>query len=175
MADQTGSVETNYTSSGENVKLLARLDATEGKLAKIERERTIEHEVTGALKDLEIFGLVGDRIEKRLYTLAEKDGLRAMRAYVTAAKELGATDPPSTLASITGDEIGDETAVSFATLGPDGLEAATRYASEYDQLSKRMKLDFDKSEHVRRCLTADGFEVSGNGNGNGNTAKREDI
>ena len=150
--------------SQRELKEIARGDALESRLNKLETRVKIDDAIKHAIADLERCGYEGSLYSARLKELANKDGIGAMKTYAAAIKEHVDPDPP---ASWSGEQDGrfkpmsDVDIQPFSALGADSLEAATKYAKEYDDLASRgLAFDFSKQEHVKACLEADGIDVS---------------
>ena len=146
-----------------DVQLMARLDSAERDLRQIQGERKIESEVAATFADLEKRGLADDPILERLTSIAEKDGLVAMRAYADALREFP-VDPPSRWTGDFGQMSNDVDVAQFDQHGPEASEKAAQYAKEFDALKERgLDMSFTRADHISSCLRADGFKISDNG------------
>ena len=153
------------SSSSADVQMMARLDAAERDLRQIKTEREIETRVGAIFADLEKRGLADDPIRERLTSIAQADGLPAMKAYADALREFP-VDPPSRWTGDFRNATNDAEIAKYAEHGPEASEKANRYAKEYDQLQERgLGLTLTRAEYIEGYLADDGFASVSKSNG----------
>jgi hypothetical protein len=161
--DMASAPEMAAASDG-GVKMMAELDAVKRDLRQIKSDRDIETTVASTFGELEKRGLADEPIKVRLTSIAQKDGLVAMRAYADALREFP-VDPPSRWTGDFATIANDSDVAKYSEFGPETSEKAATYAKEFDELQDRgLNLTFSRADHIASCLGADGFQAT-NSNG----------
>lgn len=149
--------ESAVSYSTREIELMARADKSEAEISALKRRNEQADVIDGLVKDLAEQGFDASIYRDRLVDLAKKS-ISSAKVYASAIKENVDPDPAPTFEAYDGGAVEGEVQV-FTALGTDGMEAAVRYGREYDELKKRLPLKFSKQEHIKGCLSAEGFDL----------------